>query len=150
MKNINRVVLGLTLLILQSEFAMANTDLNTERMNVVKQYVMDLQNANYQDISQLFEKDGYVISTSRGQMNAKDFFYAFLPFVSSANTEIHQTFISDANSNVLGARFHFTFNMKDGEKGEGEYMDEFTFSNDSTKLTSVYMFENLKFNMVKN
>lgn len=30
--------------------------------------------------------------------------------------------------------------------GDGEYVDEFIFAPDSTKLTQVYMFENLKVN----
>ena len=29
--------------------------------------------------------------------------------------------------------------------GDGEYVDEFIFENNSAKLISVYMFENLKF-----
>jgi len=31
------------------------------------------------------------------------------------------------------------------ETGDGEYVDEFVFANNSAKLLAVYMFENLKF-----
>jgi hypothetical protein len=98
-----------------------------------------------QDITQLFDKNGIVISTSKGKINAKEFFYAFLPEILTASTEEHQAFFSSDNSNHLGARFHFKFKLKEGEAGEGEYTDEFVFMDNSTKLEAVYMFENLKF-----
>jgi len=119
--------------------------LQDERMQVVKQYIIDLQKADYKDITRLFEKNGIVVSTSRGKVNAKDFFYAFLPNIQLASTQLNQTFMSDSDGNRMAARFHFIFKLKDGEEGSGEYVDEFVFSNNSSKLSSVYMFENLKF-----
>lgn len=124
-----------------------------ERVNVIKRYIKDLQKRDYQDITQLFTKDGVVISTSRGKVDAKEFFYGFLPSLSSANTELYQYFDSGLNSNIpanktnhFAARFHFAYEEKTGEKGEGEYMDEFVFAGKySSKLAAVYMFENVKF-----
>jgi hypothetical protein len=123
----------------------SSTSLQDERKQIVKQYILDLQKADYQDITQLFDKNGIVISTSKGKINAKEFFYAFLPEILTASTEEHQAFFSSDNSNHLGARFHFKFKLKEGEAGEGEYTDEFVFMDNSTKLEAVYMFENLKF-----
>lgn len=120
-------------------------NLNDARKQVAKQYIQNLQNADYKNMVQLFEKNGVVVSTSRGKVDAKDFFYSFLPNIASANTELHQAFISDTDSNRLAARFHFSFKLKDGEEGSGEYTDEFVFADHSSKLTAVYMFENLKF-----
>lgn len=125
--------------------AIASHSSQAEREQILHQYVMDLQAANYRDISQLFTQNGVVISTSRGRMNAKDFFYAFLPEIKSAKTEFHQSFVSNTDPNHYSARFHFTFTLKDGEKGDGEYIDEFVFENNSNKLSEVYMFENLHF-----
>jgi hypothetical protein len=122
-----------------------DTSLQDARRKIVKQYILDLQKADYQDITQLFDKNGIVISTSKGKINAKEFFYAFLPEIISANTQEHQTFVSSDDNNHLGARFHFKFKLKDGETGEGEYTDEFVFMDNSAKLEAVYMFENLKF-----
>lgn len=115
------------------------------RKEVIMHYIDDLQQADYKNISALFEKNGTVVSTSRGKVNAKEFFYAFLPEIASATTELHQTFVSDVDQNRFGARFHFNFTLKDGEKGNGEYVDEFVFADNSSLLTAVYMFENLKF-----
>lgn len=131
----------------KSVMAAQGDDINLKesREQVVRQYITDLQDANYKDIAQLFEKDGLVISTSRGKVNAKDFFYSFLPEISIATTEMHQYFSSSTDSDRFSARFHFAFKLKDGEKGDGEYVDEFIFSKNSTKLAAVYMFENLKF-----
>lgn len=112
---------------------------------VIRKYVSDLQKADYKSIIQIFEKEGIVISTSRGKMNAKDFFSSFLPNIKSANTQLHQLFMGDVSDNHAMARFHFSFKLKDGEEGNGEYVDEFVFTDDSTKLSAVYMFENLKF-----
>lgn len=123
-----------------------SSDLPTEREQVIHQYILDLGKADYRDITSLFEKGGTVISTSRGNVDAKEFFYSFLPEVKSAATKFHQEFISKTDKDRYTARFHFTFTLKNGETGDGEYVDEFLFGNESTRLTSVYMFENLKFN----
>ena len=122
-----------------------STDLQAKREQVIRNYIIDLAKADYQGISSLFAENGTVISTSQGNVNAKDFFYSFLPNIEQANTELHQTFMSQDNENRYAARFHFDFKLSDGEVGDGEYVDEFIFSNNSTNLMSVYMFENLKF-----
>lgn len=119
--------------------------LQEKREQVIKQYVLDLQEANYKDINSLFEKDGIVVSTSKGRVNAKEFFYAFLPNIVKGNSEIHQTYSSQSDNNRMAARFHFDFTLKDGEAESGEYVDEFIFMNNSEKLAGVYMFENMKF-----
>ena len=120
-------------------------NLQSQRKKVMDRYIMDLQNADYKDIVQLFEKEGYVISTSKGNVNAKDFFFAFLPLIQNAKTEVHQGFYSDRDQNKYAVRFHFNFTLKDGETGDGEYVDEFSFTEGTSKLASVYMFENLNF-----
>ncbi len=119
--------------------------LNQEREQVVSQYIANLQNADYKAMMQLFTKDSFVISTSHGKVDAKEFYYSFLPNITSATTELHQLSSSESDANRLTARFHFTFKMKDGSQENGEYIDEFTFANDSQKLAAVYMFENLHF-----
>lgn len=91
------------------------------------------------------KKIGIVFSTSRGKLNAKGFFYSFLSNVVYAQTEVHQVFVNNSDINRMSVRFHFTFEMKDGEKESGEYVDEFIFSPCSSKLSAVYMFENLHF-----
>ena len=144
------IIASILLLLTLSNTAMASqsnekTSLQQDREQVIKQYIRDLQQADYKDISQLFDSNGTVVSTSRGQINAKEFFYSFLPEITSASTEQHQSFISSDDSNHYASRFHFKFKLKDGETGEGEYTDEFVFVSDSIKLSAVYMFENLKF-----
>ncbi len=123
----------------------ADALLRQQREQVIVRYVLDLQQANYQDISQLFVKDGIVVSTSRGEVKAQPFFYSFLSNVTLAKTELHQVFSSYLENHRYAARFHFSFKLKDGETGNGEYMDEFVFKDASIKLATVYMFENLKF-----
>lgn len=118
--------------------------LDEARGQVMKRYILDLQQADYKDITTLFTKSGTVVSTSRGKVDAKTFFYSFLPEVISANSELHGVYQADQDNSVLAARFHFDYKMKDGEEGGGEYLDEFTFLPDSDRLISVYMFENLK------
>ena len=56
-----------------------NPKLLKARAAVVKQYIHDLEQADYQDIATLFIDNGIVISTSQDQVNAHDFFYSFLP-----------------------------------------------------------------------
>lgn len=143
---INHITLGIAALIATSicYAAQDNAIIKEARVQVAKQYIQDLQNADYKDITQLFEKDGIVVSNSRGKVDAKEFFYSFLPNINLAKTELQQVFIGDTDKNRIAARFHFTYKLKDGEEGQGEYVDEFIFSDNSTKLSAVYMFENLK------
>ena len=142
-----KFIISLLFVVAYSHSAMAdqNSNLEKDREQVISRYVLDLQKADYQDITSLFTKEGMVVSTSRGNINAKDFFYSFLPNITTATTELHQLFSSDQDNNVRAARFHFGFKLKDGEAGQGEYVDEFTFMDKSAMLVKVAMFENLKF-----
>lgn len=124
--------------------------LQVTREAIVKQYIIALGQADYKTITALFEKNGEVVSTSRGKVNAKEFFYNFLPNIVIAHTNTHQYFIHPTDPNRVVARFHFDFKLKDGEEGEGEYIDEFVFNEKSNLLSAVYMFENLKFPEGKN
>lgn len=123
--------------------------LNEARIEIVNRYVDDLASANINDIVSLFDANGKVVSTSKRSMNAKEFFYAFLPEIKEATTVINQTFLGVTDNNRLAVRFHFTFKLKDGETGEGEYIDEFVFKENSTQLSEVIMFENNKYNLSK-
>ncbi len=129
----------------QNGWAVNAATLSHERLNVIHQYVEDLQKADYKDITALFEPNGYVVSNSHGKTNAKEFFYAFLPNIVSAQTSFNQTFSTHIDKDRLAVRFHFKYAMKDGEQGEGEYIDEFVFTENSLKIASVAMFENLKY-----
>ncbi len=124
--------------------------LEVEREQAVRQYVLELGKANEKGITALFEPGGTVISTSSGKRDAKEFFHSFLPKIKSSSTDLHQEFKSGVDNSRYAARFRLTFELREGRAGDGEYMDEFLFGKNSSKLASVYMFENLKFNMKKN
>lgn len=115
------------------------------RLAVVQRYLLDLQTADYKDIIQLFDKNAIVVSTSQGKVNAKEFFYGFLSSITSAKTSLKQTFFRLSDPDTIAVRFHFNYKLNDGDEGSGEYADEFHFIPHSTMLSSVYMFENLKF-----
>jgi hypothetical protein len=115
------------------------------QINVIKRYVHDLGQADARDIVKLFTADGFVLSTSAGKKDARVFFNTFLPKIKTAHTQLEKIFMShEQNSrNHYAARFHFTYTLKNGERGDGEYVDEFIF-NPNGALSAVYMFENLK------
>jgi len=128
-----------------AEASLSPEALNIAREQVVVRYLQDLAKADAADIATLFTEEGIVMSTSRGKARAKEFFLAFLPQVTTASTELHQTFSGKTDANRYAARFHLDYRLKDGETGNGEYMDEFVFEANSTQLNAIYMFENLKF-----
>jgi hypothetical protein len=145
---IKTCIIGLTLTIASISFAATNeSTLKAQREHVIQQYIYDLEKANLADISLLFTAEGNVISTSKGKINARQFFAGFFPWIESAKTELHQTFISKNSPNHYAARFHLEFLLTDGENGNGEYVDEFVFAPNSNQLTNVYMFENLHVNL---
>lgn len=121
------------------------SDLDQVRMEVVREYIADLERADAERMSELFSEGAIAVSTSRGEVDAKSFFNAFLPMIETAETQVKQVFINPIDENRLAARFHLAYTLIDGEEGEGEYMDEFVFLENSSYLSRVYMFENLKF-----
>jgi len=65
--SINRLLLGFIMLFTLVNCAVADQNdesLQKSREQVVKRYIMDLQKADYQDITTLFEPNGIVISTT--------------------------------------------------------------------------------------
>ncbi|WP_342221896.1 hypothetical protein [Candidatus Fukatsuia endosymbiont of Tuberolachnus salignus] len=133
-------------------FATTSEELAQQREKVVKKYVNGLGAAKYQEITTIFTKESVVFSTGKGKFNAQEFFKDFLPKVRSASTEFKQYFINTQDADRVAARFYLAFTLKEGngEKHEGEYMDEFVFEKNSDKLLAVYMFENLKtYNQLK-
>lgn len=122
-----------------------SSTLEAQRSHVIHQYLYDLENANLKDMISLFTKEGWVISTSKSKINAKDFFSDFLPSIKSAKTVFHQEMLSVDNTEHYAVRFHFEFKLKNGENRQGEYMDEFVFAQNSSRLNQVYLFENPHF-----
>lgn len=121
-----------------------NSELQVKRIQVIKQYLLDLQNGNADEITKLFEQKGFVFSTSKGIVEAGPFFHAFLPQIKYAFTELNQLFLNPNDENRIAIRFRYHFELKNGERNYGQYMDEFVFEKNTDKLLSVYMFENLK------
>lgn len=119
--------------------------LKEQRERIIHEYIEGLGKADYFSIVGLFVNNGTVISTSQGSVNARDFFYNFLPSIANSATQFHQMFTEISDVNRMEARFHYNYELKDGEKGGGEYVDEFVFMENSPQLVQVYMFENLKF-----
>jgi hypothetical protein len=120
------------------------SSLQQQRIHAIKQYLNNLQSKDVQGMLTLFTKDGTVVSTSKGKISAQKFFTGFLSELTDATVNLSQLFISIQNNNRLSARFHLTYKLKSGEEGQGEYMDDFTFLDHSSKLSQVYMFENVK------
>lgn len=119
-------------------------DLQSIRKEVVAQYLTDLESGHLDHMITLFEENGTVMSTSKGQVDAKVFFTAFLPHIVSGKIELHQFFAGD-DADHFAVRFGLYLMMDDGWSGYGEYMDDFIFAPNSEKLSAVYMFENTHF-----
>ncbi|WP_367606162.1 hypothetical protein [Legionella sp. W05-934-2] len=137
-----------TLILLGSHLAQAYAEpqsLDEKRQAVVAKYVNNLAQADLEGMQAIFSGDATVVSTSAGEKNALSFFAGFFPLIQSAHTQLHQRFVSVTDTNRLAARFHLDYQLYDGETGNGEYVDEFVFYDNSEQLKAVYMFENLKF-----
>ncbi|MBA2653893.1 MAG: hypothetical protein H0U71_02360 [Gammaproteobacteria bacterium] len=116
--------------------------LKRERIETIREYLQSLSGVDSRKINLLFEANGTVISTSKGEIDEKSFFNGFLSDLTSAsvkNTYIYQA-INDENH--YGGRFNFSWVEKNGTSSGGTYMDDFIFVNGSKKLEKVIMFEN--------
>lgn len=126
--------------------AQEENSLQTQRTQVVKEYLLSLEKGDIEHMNELLEQGAIVMSTSQGRVDAKTFFADFLPHIVSGHLEIHQEFIGiETETDHYGVRFGLFLVMDDGWSGFGEYIDEFIFSPNSSKLSVVYMFENKHF-----
>jgi hypothetical protein len=134
--------------------------LNSAQTKVIQNYVAALANHDAVAISQLFTSGGYVVSMSKGRVDARKFFGEFLPNIATAHSELHGYFreLNQTSCGVnlkiesgchprLAAQFHFDYTMKDDPQPQsGEFVDIFEFEPSSNLLQAVYMFGNDKFN----
>ncbi len=118
-----------------------SSSLNEQRIHVVQDYLLSLQTADADKMSELFESNGTVVSTSHGSIDAVNFFNDFLPQVASAKVTLGGVYQNPAIPKQLVAHFLLNFVMKDGSSGGGAFADYFTFSEESAKLQDVQMFE---------
>ena len=147
MKTLTKSALAVTMLVTVGFAQTANSaeSLTEKRQQVITNYINYLANADLEGMQTIFSANSTVVSTSAGEKNALAFFAGFFPLIDTAHTELHHRFISMTDANRYGGRFHLDYQLSDGDRGEGEYVDEFLFYDNSDKLKSVYMFENLKF-----
>src|SRR3989344_5091013 len=104
----------------------------------IQRYLNNLQTGNADDMANLFMPNGYVYSTTKGKMNAITFFNAFLPQIKTAQVTIRNIYKQDGGyGSWYAASFHYTYIMKDGEQGGGDYTDEFRFHIGSDRLDGV-------------
>ena len=145
----NKFVLGLlsfSLLNFSVISAQEENSLQIQRAQVVKEYLLSLEAGDIEHMNELLEDGAIVVSTSQGKVDAKTFFADFLPHIVSGQLEIHQEFIGiETETDHYGVRFGLFLVMDDGWSGFGEYIDDFIFSPNSSKLLAVYMFENKHF-----
>lgn len=127
-----------------SSTTLAYNPITNERIQIVQKYLQNLQDKNVQGMRQIFESNGTVISTSKGMVNADEFFNSFLPELTFSAVTVSQVYLSLNDKDHLGAKFHFSFKLKNGEQGGGDYVDDFTFTPESKKIKNVHMFENVK------
>ena len=126
--------------------AQEENSLQTQRAHVVKEYLLSLEAGDIEHMNELLEEGAIVMSTSQGRVDARTFFANFLPHIVSGQLEIHQEFIGiETETDHYGVRFGLFLVMDDGWSGFGEYVDEFIFPPNSSKLSVVYMFENKHF-----
>lgn len=135
------LILGVTLIMP----AKAADKLMEARLQTVRQYFWNIENKNVEGMSQLFVRNGTVVSTSKGKLPAKEFFAGFLPALNYAKATPSLSYIATNSNEHFAAQFHLNYKLKDGEEGGGTYMDDFLFAKNSNKLVSVAMFENTKF-----
>lgn len=121
--------------------AESSQTLHTKRVQTVLQYLHDLQTANVTDILRLFKSNAKVISTSQGEVSAKAFFESFLGQVVSAQVNLVNLQKCNSKPDRYTARFRFSWTMKNGDTGAGEFVDEFIFLPHEAILDEVIMSE---------
>lgn len=145
MKTIQNIFLTFACCITISAYGITSnnkTTLEKERLETVREYLKSLGSLNSTKINMLFEKNGKVISTSKGEIDSKIFFKGFLSELTSADIKDIYIYKAINDKNHYGAKFNFGWIEKNGTAGGGVYMDDFIFTNGSKKLEKVIMFEN--------
>ncbi len=136
-----------TIKIIISFFLLINTSFAnySKRLDQIKNYATALQNHDAIKITSLFANNGYVVSTSQGKIDAREFFNNFLPFVLEGKVDVKNYYGEISNSNALAASFELTLKLINGEVVHGFFVDEFLFQKNSDLLEGVIMYENTKY-----
>lgn len=113
-----------------------------QRLETINQYLNALKNKDIKTMNSLFSSNGVVISTSKGKIEASQFFSGFLTELKSASIKPFNIYKDINDDDHYAAKFYFSWTEKMGETAGGNYMDDFTFAKNSNKLLQVYMFEN--------
>lgn len=139
MKKIKGAVLFLLLMVSVNSFA---DTLEKERLETINQYLGALQKIDTKLMTSLFTQQGFVISTSKGKVDPMKFFTGFFNELKSTNVKISNLYKDLKYPNHYAAKFKFSWTEKTGASAGGEYIDDFTFADNSNKLLVVNMFEN--------
>jgi len=120
---------------------------------IIKKYLVGLENANYQSIIQLFEENAMVKSPLYGIISAKEFYKGLFNDTSQSKITLLNVFLNTVNPSVGAGHFRYDWIMKDGNETSFECVDVFTLADcDKIKeLTIIYdtfgirdVFTNLK------
>jgi hypothetical protein len=139
-----KIIIMLSLVLLSfGNISYANKNLlEIERLHQIKAYLSDLQDHDADAISGLFVPGGTVLSTSRGSINAAQFFHSFLPTIKIATVSVQSIYKAVDKKNDYSASFSFHWILKDGTKDGAVYEDEFIFEKNSALFKQVIMYEN--------
>lgn len=125
-------------------FEEKNDFLAKERLVTVENYLDSLEHLDSRKINSLFSVQAEVFSTSKGKVKPGPFFSGFFSELKSAKVKTYCIYKGLHDNRRYSARFNFSWIEKSGNTESGEYMDDFVFEENSSKLVKLVMFENKK------
>ena len=140
---IHALFLILLLLTTQNAFSQTNSPLQSQRNEVIKQYVHWLGEGNYKAISLLFTKKAIAVSSS-GISDTPMHFYQtlFTKTITSPISSFINLFAGTPNPDMMTAYFDFSWNNQAGKNVSAKFLDLFVFEKGTTKLSAVFVFSN--------
>ncbi|MDF1761581.1 MAG: hypothetical protein P1U40_13700 [Coxiellaceae bacterium] len=136
------IAITLTTLALHSAFAVSAID-QQQRIQVVKNYMSALAQANTSEMLPLFTADAKLYTDSNGFISPSAFFPAFFSKIQHGDVTINGIYANPSKPNELSASIQFHWQDYKNQNHNGQFVDDFMFAADNNLIKEVNMQEKI-------
>ncbi len=134
--------LALTTLAIHSAFAVSAID-QQQRIQVVKNYMSALAQANTSEMLPLFTADAKLYTDSNGFISPSAFFPTFFSKIQHGDVTINGIYANPSKPNQLSASIQFHWHDYQNQNHNGQFVDDFMFAADNNLIKEVNMQEKI-------
>jgi nitrate reductase assembly molybdenum cofactor insertion protein NarJ len=142
-KGLIQVCVIIIALIATTAFSVSETQLQQQRISIIKNYVKLLGQGNYKSIPKLFTKHAVAVSATGATDSINHFYETLLAKpLSTPQAKLVNIFDGQLKNNMMTAYYNMSWKNTKGELVSAKFVDLFIFQADSTMIKTLYVFGN--------